>query len=132
MDGEAGEQVAGLGRAMGIVTGTSRGFSWSLACLLALRLMPGSVLLLLARSAAVLEQLEGELRTACPALCVRGLPANLASNDGLQHMVHAAWELHRDGPMERLLLINNAVSDNRGKSNCCTDAQMRNVITAKH
>nr|XP_028600391.1 sepiapterin reductase [Podarcis muralis] len=110
MDGEAGGRAAGLGRAVGIVTGASRGFGRSLARLLAPRLAPGSALLLVARSAAALEQLEGELRAACPALRVRGLPADLATDDGMQRVVRAARELPGDGPLERLLLVNNAAS----------------------
>ncbi|CAI5789214.1 Hypothetical predicted protein [Podarcis lilfordi] len=68
----------------------------------ALRLVPGSVLLLVACLAAALEQLEGALRAVCPALHLRGLPPNLASDDGPQHVVHAIWELHGYGPMEQL------------------------------
>uniref|UniRef100_A0A670I948 Uncharacterized protein n=1 Tax=Podarcis muralis TaxID=64176 RepID=A0A670I948_PODMU len=101
MERLAGWRAMGLGHAVGIVTGASWGFSWSLARLIAPRLAPCSALLLVARSVAVLEQLEGEL-------CVHGLPANLASDDGPQRLVKVTWELRRDGPMERLLLVNNA------------------------
>uniref|UniRef100_A0A670K3Q8 Uncharacterized protein n=1 Tax=Podarcis muralis TaxID=64176 RepID=A0A670K3Q8_PODMU len=98
MDGEAGWRAVGLG----IVTGVSQGFSQSLV-----RLAPGSALLLVACSVAALEQLEGELHTACPMLHVRGLPADLASDDRQQRVVHAIWELRGYGPMELLLLVNN-------------------------
>ncbi|CAI5783220.1 Hypothetical predicted protein [Podarcis lilfordi] len=48
---------------------------------------------MVARSVVALEQLEGELRAACPALHVRGLPTDLALDDRPQRMVHAAREL---------------------------------------
>ncbi|CAI5762063.1 Hypothetical predicted protein, partial [Podarcis lilfordi] len=64
-DREAGGRAAGLGRAMG------------LARLLAPHLVPGSALLLVACSVAMLKQLEGELHATCPSLCVCGLPTYL-------------------------------------------------------
>ncbi|CAI5793558.1 Hypothetical predicted protein [Podarcis lilfordi] len=79
-----------------------------LAHLLAPRLAPSLALLLVARLAAMLEQLEGKLHATCPALRMRGLPIDLASDDGPQYVVRTARKLHRDRPMEQLLLINNA------------------------
>ncbi|CAI5771369.1 Hypothetical predicted protein [Podarcis lilfordi] len=95
---------------MGIMTGTPWGFSQSLAHLLAPRLAPCSALLLVVHLAAMLEQLEGELCAACPALCMRSLPADLASDDGPQRVVHTSWELHGDRPMKLLLLVKNAAA----------------------
>ncbi|CAI5786500.1 Hypothetical predicted protein, partial [Podarcis lilfordi] len=86
---------------MGIMTGASWGFSQSLVRLLAPRLVPGSALLVAPCS------VEGELRGTCMALHVRGVPADLALDSGPQSVVHAAWKLRVDGPMEQLLLINN-------------------------
>ncbi|XP_062992126.1 sepiapterin reductase [Elgaria multicarinata webbii] len=103
--------AAGLGRALCILTGASRGFGRSLAGALAPRLAPGSALLLVARSAAALGELEGELRASCPALRVTAVPADLASDEGLQRVVQAGRALGgAGGRLERLLLINNAGS----------------------
>ncbi|CAI5773474.1 Hypothetical predicted protein, partial [Podarcis lilfordi] len=92
---------------MGIVMGMLQDFTRNLAYLLAPHLVHSSALLLVPHSAAALEQLEGKLTATCPAFCLRGLLADLASNEP-QRVVHAAWELHGDGPTEWLLLINNA------------------------
>ncbi|XP_063166169.1 sepiapterin reductase [Candoia aspera] len=104
------EPAGAWGRTACILTGASRGLGRSLAHLLAPRLPPGSALLLVARSAAALSELEGELRAACPALRVQGLPADLASGEGLRRVVEAGRGLREAGPPERLLLINNAAS----------------------
>ncbi|XP_061439679.1 sepiapterin reductase [Rhineura floridana] len=108
---EAEPGGGGLGRAVCIVTGASRGLGRSLARLLAPRLAPGSALLLVARSAGALGELEGKLRAACPALRVQGLPADLASDEGLQRVLQAGRALRGGaGRLQRLLLINNAAS----------------------
>ncbi|XP_053114055.1 sepiapterin reductase [Hemicordylus capensis] len=96
-----------LGRALCVVTGASRGFGCSLARLAAPRLAPGSALLLVARSAAALAELEGELGAACPGLRVQSVPADLATEEGLQRVLRAA---RGAGRLERLLLVNNAAS----------------------
>lgn len=96
------------GRTACVVTGASRGLGRSLARLLAARLPPGSALLLVARSAGPLGQLEGELRAARPGLLVRGLPADLGSEEGLRRAAEAGRELREAGPLQRLLLLNNA------------------------
>lgn len=98
----------GLGRAACIVTGASRGFGRSAARLLAARLAPGSALLLVARSAGALAQLEEQLRAAHPALRVLALPADLADDGGPERVARAAAALRPDGPLQRLLLLNNA------------------------
>ncbi|KAM3831536.1 sepiapterin reductase [Vipera latastei] len=98
------------GRTACVVTGASRGLGRSLARLLAARLPPGSALLLVARSAGPLGQLEGELRAARPGLLVRGLPADLGSEEGLRRAAEAGRELRQAGPLQRLLLLNNAGS----------------------
>ncbi|KAJ7325057.1 hypothetical protein JRQ81_018077 [Phrynocephalus forsythii] len=102
----------GLGRAACLVTGASRGFGRSMARLVAARLAPGSLLLLVACSAGAPGELEGELRAAYPELRIQALPADLGANEGLQRV---AWDAadtlrrHHDGArLQRLLLLNNA------------------------
>ncbi|KAJ7327341.1 hypothetical protein JRQ81_017100 [Phrynocephalus forsythii] len=108
----------GLGRAACLVTGASRGFGRSVARLVAARLAPGSLLLLVARSAGALGELEGELRAAYPELRVQALPADLGADEGLQRVARDAADAlrrhhhhHHDGArLQRLLLVNNAGS----------------------
>ncbi|XP_066488310.1 sepiapterin reductase [Tiliqua scincoides] len=100
----------GLGRALAVVSGASRGFGRSLAALLAPRLAPGSALVLAARSAAALGELEGELRAACPALRLRLVPADLACEEGLRCLLAACRDAAPAAPLQHLLLVNNAAS----------------------
>lgn len=93
-----------------MLTGASRGFGRSLARLLAPRLGPGSLLLLLARSEEALAQLAAELRDSCPGLRVECVAVDLGSEEGLRRAVGAVRELLPGGPPDRLLLINNAGS----------------------
>ncbi|XP_048364891.1 sepiapterin reductase isoform X1 [Sphaerodactylus townsendi] len=108
-----------LGRGLCVVSGASRGLGRSVARAVAARLAPGSALLLVARSAAALGRLEGELAAAWgPALRLRALPADLATDAGLAAALHAARDLWPadaappDGgpPRRLLLLINNAAT----------------------
>ncbi|NXO10415.1 SPRE reductase, partial [Oriolus oriolus] len=105
-----------------VVTGASRGFGRSLARLLAPQLGPGSVLVLLARSAEALAELAAELR-AGPAtgsdtgsdsggtgLRVQCVAADLGCEEGLRRAGAALRELLQDASFGRLLLINNAGS----------------------
>ncbi|KAJ7309062.1 hypothetical protein JRQ81_008354, partial [Phrynocephalus forsythii] len=91
-----------LGRVACLVTGASRGFGRSVARLLAARLVPGSLLLLAARSAGALE---GELH-------VQALPADLGADEGLQRVARDAADAlrchHNSARLQRLLLLNNA------------------------
>ncbi|XP_071311913.1 sepiapterin reductase [Agelaius tricolor] len=108
-----------------VVTGASRGFGRSLARLLAPQLGPGSVLMLLARSADALAELATELRagatgsatgsgpesgTGSSGLRVQCVPADLGSEEGLRRAGAALRELLRDESFGRLLLVNNAGS----------------------
>ncbi|KAJ7320471.1 hypothetical protein JRQ81_019982 [Phrynocephalus forsythii] len=81
--------------------GASRGFGRSVARLLSARLVPGSLLLLSARSAGALE---GELH-------VQALPADLGTDEGLQRVAQDAADAlrrHHNSPrLQRLLLLNN-------------------------
>ncbi|XP_061468803.1 sepiapterin reductase-like [Rhineura floridana] len=106
---EAEPGGGGLGQAVCIMTGASWGLGRRLACLLAPQLVPGSALLLVVLSASALGELEDDLHAACPALRVQGLPADLASDKGLQRVLQARQALHSGaGWLQWLLLINNA------------------------
>ncbi|NWT61539.1 SPRE reductase, partial [Erythrocercus mccallii] len=97
-----------------VVTGASRGFGRSLARLLAPQLGPGSVLLLLARSAEALAELAAELRSGSTGgdteLRVQCVAADLGCQEGLRRASAALRELLRDASLCRLLLVNNAGS----------------------
>ncbi|NXQ23877.1 SPRE reductase, partial [Alaudala cheleensis] len=104
-----------------VVTGASRGFGRSLARLLAPQLGPGSVLLLLARSAEALAELVAELRagatgsdtssdTGSTELRVQCVAADLGCEEGLRRASAALRELLQDASFGRLLLVNNAGS----------------------
>ncbi|KAJ7335160.1 hypothetical protein JRQ81_013101 [Phrynocephalus forsythii] len=83
-----------------------------MAQLVAACLAPGSLLLLAARSVGVLGELEDELCAAYPELRVQALPADLGTDEGLQHVARDAADAlrrHHDGArLQRLLLLNNA------------------------
>lgn len=91
-----------------VLTGASRGFGRSLARLLAPRLGEGSVLLLLARSAAPLAELAAELRGSVSGLRVECVVADLGCEQGLGRAVAALREVLPAAPSGRLLLVNNA------------------------
>ncbi|XP_051474280.1 sepiapterin reductase-like [Apus apus] len=93
-----------------VVTGASRGFGRSLARLLAPRLGSGSLLVLVARSAAALAGLAAELRGSGPGLRVECVAADLGCQEGLRRVVGALQELLPTVPPGRLLLVNNAGS----------------------
>ncbi|NXM81799.1 SPRE reductase, partial [Oenanthe oenanthe] len=109
-----------------VVTGASRGFGRSLARLLAPQLGPGSVLLLLARSADALGELASELRAGATGrvrlrdtgrdtgsdtgLRVQYVAADLGCEEGLRRASAALRELLQDPSFGRLLLVNNAGS----------------------
>ncbi|PNJ79395.1 SPR isoform 3 [Pongo abelii] len=98
----------GLGRAVCLLTGASRGFGRTLAPLLASLLSPGSVLVLNARNDEALRQLEAELGAERSGLRVVRVPADLGTEAGLQQLLGALRELPRPEGLQRLLLINNA------------------------
>uniref|UniRef100_A0A8V0Z5M1 Sepiapterin reductase n=1 Tax=Gallus gallus TaxID=9031 RepID=A0A8V0Z5M1_CHICK len=110
MEAEPGAERRRWAAASCVLTGASRGFGRSLARLLAPRLGPGSLLLLLARSEEALAQLAAELRDSCPGLRVECVASDLGSEEGLRRAVGAVRELLPGGPPDRLLLINNAGS----------------------
>ncbi|XP_028617035.1 sepiapterin reductase [Grammomys surdaster] len=98
----------GLGRAVCVLTGASRGFGRALAPQLARLLSPGSVLLLSARSDSALRQLKEELGAQQPGLRVELAAADLGTEAGVQQLLSAVRELPRPEGLQRLLLINNA------------------------
>ncbi|XP_027972156.1 sepiapterin reductase isoform X1 [Eumetopias jubatus] len=102
------DRDGGLGRAVCVLTGASRGFGRALAPLLARLLSPGSVLVLSARNDEALRQLEAELDAGRPGLRVVRVPADLGVEAGLQQLLGALRELPRPEGLQRVLLINNA------------------------
>ncbi|XP_078411066.1 sepiapterin reductase-like [Cetorhinus maximus] len=117
MDGapSVGEPRADLGRTLCIITGASRGLGRSLAMVLAPRLRAGSHLVLVARCAQRLRDVEGQVRgAALPAgggLRLSRVEVDLGGEEGLQQVLGAAsGSQELDGAPERLLLINNAGS----------------------
>ncbi|KAM6345511.1 sepiapterin reductase [Podargus strigoides] len=106
----AGPVPGSWGATACVLTGASRGFGRSLARLLAPRLGEGSVLLLLARSAAALAELAAELRGGGTGLRVECVAADLGCQEGLRRATAALREVLPAAPPGRLLLINNAGS----------------------
>ncbi|XP_022360263.1 sepiapterin reductase [Enhydra lutris kenyoni] len=107
MQGGSGKD-SGLGRAVCVLTGASRGFGRALAPLLARLLSPGSVMVLSARNDEALRQLEAELDAARPGLRVVRVPADLGVQADLQRLLGAVRELPRPEGLQQVLLINNA------------------------
>ncbi|NWH69376.1 SPRE reductase, partial [Piaya cayana] len=107
---EPGPVPRGWGSVSCVLSGASRGFGRSLARLLAPRLGPGSLLLLLARSEAPLAELARELRAAGSGARVELVAADLGSPQGLQRAAAALRDLLPAAPAERLLVFNNAGS----------------------
>lgn len=107
MESGGGEQ-GGLGRALCVLTGASRGFGRVLAPLLARLLSPGSLMVLSARNDEALRQLEAELNAERPGLRVVRVPADLGVDASLQQLLGALRELPRPEGLQRVLLINNA------------------------
>ncbi|NXT21856.1 SPRE reductase, partial [Syrrhaptes paradoxus] len=114
MEPGAGPVAGRWGSAACVVTGASRGFGRSLARLLAPRLGEGSVLVLLARSAAPLAELAEELRGSGTGsgtgLRVECVAADLGCEEGLRRAVAVLREVLSAAPPGRLLLVNNAGS----------------------
>nr|KAF6329347.1 sepiapterin reductase [Pipistrellus kuhlii] len=113
MEGACGSQ-GGLGRAVCVVTGASRGFGRVLALLLAPLLSPGSVLVLSARNDEALRRLEAELGAGRPGPRVVRVAADLGAAAGLQRLVDAVRGLPRPEGLQRVLLINNAALQGLG------------------
>uniref|UniRef100_A0A8C6N5W9 Sepiapterin reductase n=1 Tax=Mus spicilegus TaxID=10103 RepID=A0A8C6N5W9_MUSSI len=103
-------EAGGLGCAVCVLTGASRGFGRALAPQLARLLSPGSVMLVSARSESMLRQLKEELGAQQPDLRVVLAAADLGTEAGVQRLLSAVRELPRPEGLQRLLLINNAAT----------------------
>ncbi|KPP67145.1 Sepiapterin reductase-like [Scleropages formosus] len=100
-----------LGRALCIVTGASKGYGRSLALQIAHLLLPRSVLLLVARSADMLQALQVDLVPIVEqaGLLVRCVPTDLGLKAGIDTTVRVAKE-SAAADTDHVLLINNAAS----------------------
>lgn len=99
-----------LGRALCVITGASRGLGRTIATEMSRLVKPGSVLVLVARSADDLRALQAELagseagRAGVVAECV---VADLAQAEGLQRVVQVS-EGASSEEMDHIILVNNA------------------------
>ncbi|KAF3695646.1 Sepiapterin reductase [Channa argus] len=98
-----------LGRCVCIITGASKGFGRVLAQKVPHLLKPGSVLLLVARSGTLLQELKEELQSSTEEqkLVVRSITADLSTREGVNETVVAARQEAVD-EIDHVLLINNA------------------------
>ncbi|XP_029941554.1 sepiapterin reductase a [Salarias fasciatus] len=101
-------ESAHLGRALCIITGASRGFGRAVALDLSRLLLPGSVLVLAARSGADLRAVEAELAGRA-GLSVRSVEADVGQSEGLDGVMSACKEAS-SADIDHLILINNAAS----------------------
>ncbi|XP_018416708.1 PREDICTED: sepiapterin reductase-like [Nanorana parkeri] len=105
-----GEPSCSLGTVVCVITGASRGLGRSLAWELCPRVMPGSALLLVARTEQALRVLAEELTLQYPEIRVRWVAADLGTEDGVRRAVQGAQELNGGDTAQRVLIINNAGS----------------------
>ncbi|XP_023249976.1 sepiapterin reductase-like [Seriola lalandi dorsalis] len=100
-----------LGRGICIITGASKGFGWALAHEVYHLLEPGSVLLLVARSGTLLQELKEELQsfTDKQRLVVHCIAANLSTTEGVNETVRVAGQ-EAVNEIDNVLLINNVGS----------------------
>ncbi|XP_018416699.1 PREDICTED: sepiapterin reductase-like [Nanorana parkeri] len=105
-----GHSSYSLGTVVCVITGASRGLGRSLAWELCPRVMPGSALLLVARTEQALRLLAEELTLQYPEIKVRWVAADLGTEDGVRRAVQAAQELNGRDTAQRVIIINNAGS----------------------
>ncbi|XP_026198822.1 sepiapterin reductase b [Anabas testudineus] len=100
-----------LGKCICIITGASKGFGRALACEVSRSVMPGSILLMVARSGMLLQELKEELQsfTEEHKLVVRCITADLTTREGVNDTVAAVRQEAAD-EMDHVLLVNNAAS----------------------
>ncbi|XP_076020172.1 sepiapterin reductase-like [Genypterus blacodes] len=98
-----------FGRAMCIITGASRGLGRTISKDMSLRMKPGSVLVLVARSGDELQAVKLELEAAREGVQVRTVQADLSLMDGVKSVITTCREAALKD-MEHLILINNAAS----------------------
>jgi len=99
-----------LGRALCVITGSSRGFGRAIARDMSRLVKPGSALVLTARSAEDLRSLQAELaesEAGRAGLLLRCVAADLSHQEGLQSVVRAAKEAFCED-MDHVVLVNNA------------------------
>ncbi|XP_061784810.1 sepiapterin reductase-like isoform X2 [Nerophis lumbriciformis] len=96
---------------MCIITGASKGFGRALAHLASLYLKPGSVLLLVARSRSLLQELKEELQSLkeCQGLTVHCAEADLSISEGVKETVDIVRQ-HTENDINHVLLVNNTAS----------------------
>ncbi|KAK5932340.1 hypothetical protein CgunFtcFv8_004053 [Champsocephalus gunnari] len=100
-----------LGRGICIITGASKGFGQALAYQVSCYLEPRSVLLLVARSGPLLQEMKEELQSATEEqqLVVHCVTVDLRTKEGVDETVRLARQEAVD-EIEHVLLINNAAS----------------------
>ncbi|XP_053181717.1 sepiapterin reductase b [Scomber japonicus] len=100
-----------LSRCICIITGASKGFGRALAHQVSHYMKPGSVLLLVARTRTLLQELKEELQsfTGNQSLVVHCVTADLSTRDGVNETVSAARQ-QSSNEIDHVLLINNAAS----------------------
>ncbi|XP_029296188.1 sepiapterin reductase b [Cottoperca gobio] len=100
-----------LGRGICIITGASKGFGRALAHKVSHSLEPRSVLLLVARSGTLLQEMKEELQsfTEEQQLGVHCIAVDLSMKEGVDEIVRVARK-EAVNEIEHVLLINNAAS----------------------
>lgn len=96
-----------LGRALCIVTGTSRGFGRVVARDVSRLLMPGSALVIVARSGDDLRSLQAELAESAAGVAVKCVVADLGDVEGPGCVVEASKAAFSED-MDHIILVNNA------------------------
>ncbi|XP_072262773.1 sepiapterin reductase [Pyxicephalus adspersus] len=99
-----------LGSVLCVITGASRGLGKSLAWELCSRVMPGSTLLLVARTEKALQVLAEELTLKYPGITATWVAADLGTGDGVRRTVQAAHEMNGQDTAQRVIIVNNAGS----------------------
>ncbi|TSL28175.1 Sepiapterin reductase [Bagarius yarrelli] len=98
-----------FGKALCIITGASKGFGRCLAQEMSTLLKPGSVLILVARSADKLRELETILSSQRDGLVIRCVVADLGQNDAVESVLSEARKTS-SSDINSLFLFNNAAS----------------------
>lgn len=99
-----------LGRALCVITGASRGLGRCIATEMSRLVKPGSVLVLVARSADDLRALQAELAgsdAGSAGVVAECVAADLGQAEGLQRVVEASRGASSE-EMDHIILVNNA------------------------